>query len=475
MRQILELLNRERGLSLDARTYERIREWRDWWRGYHAPFHSFREQDSAGGTVRRQLFSMRMAKKVCEDWACILLNEQTSLTLSHPPSSAFLQGKAGDGGILRQCRFWQRANRLVEEAFSSGTGAFVLRLAGMDIGSGGHIRKSPNARLELDYLPASCILPLTVRNGEILEAAFASELLRGGRRILYLQTHTLRGQGYTIENRCFSFENGSLVEIPIQQGIARRIHTGSPIPLFSIVRPNTVSTGDADDGMGEAVFAGAIDNLKGVDLAFNNLCRDFQLGTKKVFYNRSLLQPTSTGALLAPDDICQQLFVAVGDRMPDESQLIYEHNPTLRVAENVQGIQAQLDYLSFKCGLGPKFYRFDAGQVVTATQYVGDRQELMRNAQKHMLLLQESLRGVARMILWAGAAVLDADTRPDTDIRISFDDSVIIDRESERERDRADISAGLMRAYEYRMKWYGEDEAAARAAIREIEGADNTQ
>lgn len=31
--------------------------------------------------------------------------------------------------------------------------------------------------------------------------------------------------------------------------------------------------------------------------------------------------------------------------------MVQEHNPDLRVADNTAGIQAQLDYLSFKVGL----------------------------------------------------------------------------------------------------------------------------
>ena len=35
----------------------------------------------------------------------------------------------------------------------------------------------------------------------------------------------------------------------------------------------------------------------------------------------------------------------------DEKELIYEFNPALRVAENKDGVQAMLDYLSFKLSL----------------------------------------------------------------------------------------------------------------------------
>jgi len=217
------------------------------------------------------------------------------------------------------------------------------------------------------------------------------------------------------------------------------------------------------EGMGEAVFAQAIDNLKGVDLAFHNFCRDFLLGGKKVFYNRSLLQEED-GMLLAPDDVCQQLFLSVGDKLPGEAQLIYEHNPALRVQENIDGLQAQLDYLSLKCGLGPKYYRFDTS-TVTATQYVGDRQELVRSAARHGTALQSALDGAVRMLLWAGRAVCGEDADENCGASVRLDDSVIASRETLREQDRADVAAGLLLPHEYRMRWYGETKQDALAAL----------
>ena len=39
---------------------------------------------------------------------------------------------------------------------------------------------------------------------------------------------------------------------------------------------------------------------------------------------------------------------------------------------------------------------------------------------------------------------------------------------AERDNDRADVAMGAMALYEYRMKWYGETEEKAKAAISEI-------
>lgn len=458
---VLELLKAEHHITTQSSYYQYIALWRDWWRGCCPSFHLYREKGSDGALIPRKLYSLRMAKKVCEDWAALLLNEKTALTLGCQGAAQFLQGPGGCGGLLSRLDFWQRANALVEHAFCCGTGAFLLHLHNLRHTKSGEILPDSGAALSLEYLPAGNIIPLTTSCGAVTEAAFCSEALCGGRRFLYLETHLLQKGCYVIENRYFSEQNGRLIPKALPAGLLPRMETGSPLPLFSLVRPNLQNPIDQTCGLGVSVFADALDCLEGVDLAFNNLCRDFKLGGKKVFVSRSLVTSDEAGHLLTPDDVCRQLFLTVGERMPGEAPLIYEHNPALRVAENTAGLQAQLDYLSFRCGLGARHYRLESGAVLTATEYVGSRQTLIQNAAKHTLTLETALAGILKAMLWAGKRVLGQKLDPGCAIGIRFDDSVIHDRESERERDRRDVSDGLMRRFEYRMKWYGEDKEAA--------------
>lgn len=50
-----------------------------------------------------------------------------------------------------------------------------------------------------------------------------------------------------------------------------------------------------------------------------------------------------------------------------------------------------------------------------------------------------------------------------------WDDSIVTDVESERQSDRLDVSMGAMPLWEYRMKWYGETEEQAKAAVQKPE------
>lgn len=471
--KVIDYLNQEHGTTLSASYYAYVEVWQRWWEGFYQPFHEFKEQQADGNVLSRQLYTMKMAKKVCEDWAAILLTEKTKLVVKDKASSLFLLGSKEDeglGGVLGENDFWSDGNALVEKAFYSGTGAFILRFKGVKPDGHGNIVPDKDARVRIEYLEADHIIPMTVESGQIVEAAFVSDVLVQGNAYIYLETHLRENGGYRITNTYFKENQGVLEKQPTPPGVAESIFAATSYPLFAIVKPNIVNNVDRATALGVSVYANAIHNLQGVDLAYNNLNRDFYLGGKKVFYNQSLVKriagPGGKPVTLAPDDVAQQLFMQIGgDSLPTAEHLIHEHNPELRVGENVDGIQAQLDYLSFKCGFGTKHYQFNAGQIVTATQYSGDKQELMQNASKHYITLEKALIALCRALLWAGKNVCGQNVQIDTPISVQFDTSFIEDEDTQRMRDLQEVRDGLLMPWEYRVKWYGETEVDAKARL----------
>ena len=64
---------------------------------------------------------------------------------------------------------------------------------------------------------------------------------------------------------------------------------------------------------------------------------------------------------------------------------------------------------------------------------------------------------------------MNAGLNENVEITIDFDDSIIVDTESQRAQDRQDVSMGAMSILEYRMKWYGEDEATAKKMLPKMQ------
>jgi len=294
-----------------------------------------------------------------------------------------------------------------------------------------------------------------VRNGRITEAAFVSEGIERGHEYVYLETHTVEDGGYCIRNAFFDREDGVLRE---RDGgkYAQVIKTKSPVPFFAVLTPNLANHMDESSGMGVSVFADAVDCLRGVDLAFNNFCRDIKLGGKKVFINQSLVNRDESGNVYTPDDVAQQLFVTIGDTDLADRPMITEHNPELRTSDNAEAVQSQLDYLSFRCGLGTHHYTFggiEGRAKLTATQYMGERQDMMQNAVKHQKNVEAFLVGAVRALLWCAAEVYRLPVDAGAEITVTFDDSYFTDTESQRSRDLDEVKAGILTAEEYRKKW----------------------
>ena len=455
------------GAEIPTGFYSHVRTWLDWWRGYYKPFHTYQELGADNAPRQRKLFKMDMAKRVCEDWAAILLNDKTEITVSHPGSSAFLMGAPGEkglGGVLGQNNFWPQANRLLERAFACGTGAFVLRVQGLSVDKNGRVRPDMRCRIGIEYLDAMGIIPLSIKNGRITECAFISEFTRLGKPMLYLETHTKDKNGnYVIENELFSVNGGTLQPEALPQGMAKRLDTGSRRPWFALIYPNQTVSVDGANGLGQSVYAGAIDNLMGVDLAFNNFLRDLKLGGKKVFVSRKMTCAGEGGVLVTPDDVAQSLFQMVGDELDfDAKQLIQEYNPKLRVEENKAALQSQLDYLSFKCGLGTHRYKLTDGSVRTATEFTGERQELVQYAMRHMIVIENALVELCRGILYIGREFCGADADPEAEIAVRFEDSFIISEEDSAKRDLGLVEAGIMPPWEYRVRHMGESASTAQ-------------
>lgn len=464
---ILEYLKKEHGVAAPEAYYAVIDEWNAWRRGFYKPFHEFSETGASGFPVKRELYRLNMAKKICEDWAALIFGERTYVSARDDRTSEWLGGYDGLHGLIGSTGFMREADRLTEKAFALGSGAAILRLDNAVI-SDGRLRNGKDTILRFDFVDAQHIVPISVKGGKIIEAAFVSEIRLRGEDTVYIELHRLEGGEYVITNEWLRYTSDGVRRYDGEAKIPHKIRTGSRIPLFSVLTPNISNCIDENCGLGVSVFAEAIDCLKGVDLAYNNFCRDLKLGGKKVFLNRSLVMRDGRGVMYTPDDVAQQLFVTIGDGDITNEVMIKEHNPELRTGENADAVQHQLDYLSFRCGLGTRHYLFSGVQgkaQLTATQYTGEKQDLIQNTAHHRVNVQEFIEGAMRAAMWAGANIQKCGIDPDSELEVRFDDSYFIDSESERARDREEVAAGLMLPYEYRMKWRGESAESAKEIL----------
>ena len=445
--------------TIDASWYDRVKVWDSWYKGKVDKFHEFRVYNGHS-SVKCSRYSLGMAKKVCEDWANLLMNEKVKITLEGKKEQEFIDG------VFEENDFEVNANELQEKGAARGTYAIVPRVVNMTVSDG----VASGGSIVLEYVTAERIFPLAWRGHEITECAFATQVVSEGKKFLYMQLHVLRDGKYVIENRMYSAENESLMDVSLSdvkgyENVAESIPTGSDKPQFVIGRYNIANNVEDNNPMGIAVYANAIDTLKGVDIAYDSYVNEFVLGKKRI-----MVQPAATKTVEGEPvfDANDVLFYVLPEDMADNS-VIQPIDMALRTAEHTQGLQDQLNVLSAKCGFGEQHYKFDQGNVSTATQIVSENSTLFRTIKKHEIILESVLTELCRILLRMGKDYLGQSLNEDVEISVDFDDSIIEDKAADFERDLRLLAAGILNDWEFRMKWMNEDEETAKAALPRME------
>ncbi len=419
---VCDYLGKKLGINIPCDFYQNVKLWRDWYKGYSKEFHHYTDFNGKE-TVELDRYSLKMAKKVCEDWANLLFNEKTVVASDNEKADKLLKS------IFSASSFRQGMNNLVEKAFALGTGAAVLRLKGSEI--------------SFDFIGAESIIPISYKDGNIEEVAFASDFYHRGKRYTYLECHLKDSNGnYVITNEYLDDLFGVA---ELDTGVIKSYNTNSCMPWFSIIKPNIVNNINDVTPLGISVFANAIDVLKGLDLAYDNLCTDFFLGGKMIMMNETVIAKEEGGRRIPPQFSRKRLFMSMGDSIID-GKMYEEYNPALRVDENTKGIFTQLSILASICGLGEKFYSFSNNEVKTATEVMSENSSLFRCVKKHEIIIENALIALAK-------AVLDI-FKIDANVTVMFDDSIIEDKKSEREQDFKDVEAGLMEKESYIRKYH---------------------
>lgn len=417
----------------DGAEEERLALWRSWYEGEVRHFHCYRVFNGQKRLLCRRA-SLGMAKKICEDWANLLMNEHVRIRLNGGREQAFLDR------ILEENSFFLTANRMQERKAALGTAAYVPRMA--------------EGRLRIDGIDAEGIFPLSWENGSVTDCAFAAGSRRNGRDLLVIQLHHRVGGTYDIENLLFSVEGGRLEALPLAAvpdfaAIPETVHTGRAERSFVLDRMNIVNNLDPGSPMGISVYANAIDQLRGVDVAYDSYVNEFILGKKRIMVKPEATKDFDGAPLFDADELAFYI-------LPEDSgnnSIIREIDMSLRTAEHHEGIQDMLNLLSVKCGLGEQHYCFDRGTVMTATQVISENSSLYRNVRRHELVLEAALKELVRILLRMGNDYLGQQLDEEAEIRVDFDDSIIEDKSRDFERDCRMLELGVMEKAEFRKRW----------------------
>ena len=444
--------------TISPKWYAMVAGWLQWYRGKVAGFHDYKVWNGQK-KVDCCRFSLGMPKKICEDWANLLMNEKVKITLEGNKEQEFIDQVFNDND------FEVAMNELQERGAAAGTYAVIPRVTKASLNGKGEL--VDGGEIALDYVTAESIFPLEWTGRKITECAFASIINSEGKTYTYIQLHVRKNNRYEIHNKIFDCTDGKLEEVSFSKVKGMEavpdapIRTDSDKPQFVVGRYNIANNVEDNNPMGIAVYANAIDQIKAVDITYDSYVNEFLLGKKRVMVMPTATRNMDGESVFDPSDVT---FYVLPEDIKDGA-LIQPIDMQLRTTEHQNGVQDQLNLLSAKCGFGEEHYKFDHGSVATATQIVSENSTLFRSIKKNEIVLESLLIELCRILLRMGNAYMNKGLDEEVEISVDFDDSIIEDKTADNAKVYQMLAAGLMKPEEARSMLMNEDIETAREAL----------
>ena len=344
-------------------------------------------------------------------------------------------------------------------------------------------------KIEFNYVKATDFYPLAFSaNGKITEAAFIERIFTKEAVFSKVEYHQLVGTTLTVRNLAFKTVNSntsiystldgqlgteiSLSEVPEWSNLApQTIIDNVDSLLFAYFKMPQANTIDLTSPLGVSGFSKAVDLIHDADEQYTDLLWEFEGGQLAVDVDRTAFNPLidkdgkQTVQLPKFQD---RLFRRNLDLGEDDTYNVF--SPNLRDANIINGLNNILMHIEDVCDLARgTLSNVTYSEARTATELKILKQRTF-SANKD---IQTELQGTLEQVITIMDKYCDLynivdGSKDDYEVAYDWDDSILVDKDTERQVDMIDVDKGRMSKIEYRMKWYGETEAQAQESLDKI-------
>lgn len=327
--------------------------------------------------------------------------------------------------------------------------------------------------IAVDYIHADAFFPLAFNDsGKITAAVFAERIVKGSKYYTRLERHELKGTTYTISNKAYESFNESSLGSTISlstvdewSSLAEEMTIGNvKNPLFGYFKPAGANKADANSPLGASVYSNAVDLINEASKQFERFLWEFESGDRALYVNTMAFKRDKNGRPILPH---KRLYKTLD---VDDSDLFKEWTPTLRGEELNKGLDSIFRKIEFNCGLAYGTLSDVQNADKTAEEIIASKQRSYATVSDNQRALKNALNDlVYAMDVWC--TLYNLAPMGKYEVSFEFDDSIIADRKTEFAEKQALVSAGIMSKWEFRMWYFGEDEATAKKKVAsEFEG-----
>ena len=338
------------------------------------------------------------------------------------------------------------------------------------------------SNIEVDLIQQDNFLPISYNAiGEITSAVFLEYKIIGDKKYTRLEYHDFKEGNYTVKNITYVKSNlvkdnslgkrTILASVPEWSKLQEEISLNNATrPLFSYFKIPQANAIDSNSPLGVSCYAKAIDLIKEADKQYSRILWEYEGTELAINASESLFKLNKNGEYEVPKGK-ERLFRLFSWEERDGKQLLDTFSPDIRDSNLFNGLNNLLRRIEFNCGLayGTLSEINDVSKTATEIKTskqrsystVKDIQKSLEKALKDLILSMNDLATLYKLNI----NPLDIDK----DVSFEWDDSLVLDKDSELESMRNDVAAGILRPELYLSKKYGVSEEEALKMMPEIE------
>ena len=354
------------------------------------------------------------------------------------------------------------------------------------------IKDKYKAEIEFDFIQADNFYPLSFdANGKIVEAAFIQRRIEKEYIYSRLEYHRLDGRKVTVKNYAYRKSNNMAT---LTGSNRLEVDLGTEVPLssvpewadlqpvveiegvdrllFAYFRMPEANTIDTHSPLGVSAYSRVVNLIKDADYQYSRLLWEYEGGELAIDVDRDALKlvTDANGNDVTQVPVMQERLFRKVDLNSEDTYNVFA--PELRDASITNGLNTILMRIEDATGLSRGTISGDPQFISTEAKTATEMKILKQRSYSTNADIQQALEDALKDTVY----VMDVystlyEVTPEGKYEISFewDDSILVDSESELTKRLQLINAGLASKLEVRMWYFGETENQAKKALQEID------
>lgn len=282
------------------------------------------------------------------------------------------------------------------------------------------------------------------------------------------ERHYFVNGNLTIENKCYHSQDPSdigqicsLEEIQEWSEInpGPVIYPGMTQMDFGYYR-NPIKNKVDGSSCGVSIFESARELIRKADIQGARLDWEYESGERAIHVDSRALKADKKTGRLGMAKLNRRLYRGLNLEDGKDRELFREYSPEMRDEAYKRGLEEYKREIEFNVGLAYG----DLSDVQEVAKTATEIKTSKTRKYNRVTAIQSNLKDCLQDFV-AGLAFYNGLYSSGYEFSCDFKDSILVDEETERQQDRADVASGFMQPWEYRMKWYNEDETTAKKMV----------